>query len=101
MLELRPTCEQCNKALPAASTEAMICSYECTYCRDCVALLHDVCPNCGGGFTPRPIRPAHAWRPGVSLENQPATTVITHKPVDLAAHAVFAATLKDRPPAQR
>jgi uncharacterized protein len=31
MLELRPTCEQCNKALPPASLEARICSYECTF----------------------------------------------------------------------
>jgi hypothetical protein len=58
MLELRPTCEHCNTPLPPDSTEAMICSYECTFCRDCVALLQDVCPNCGGGFQPRPVRPA-------------------------------------------
>ena len=58
MLELRPTCEHCNRALPPSSTEAMICSYECTFCRDCVAtVLGNVCPNCGGGFAPRPIRP--------------------------------------------
>lgn len=101
MLELRPTCEQCNKALPPASTEAMICSYECTYCRDCVDALHNVCPNCGGGFTARPIRPAHAWRPGVSLSDQPATRTVTHKPVDLADHAIFAAQLEGRAPEQR
>lgn len=101
MLELRPTCEHCNKVLPPASTEAMICSYECTFCRDCVTLLENVCPNCGGGFTPRPIRPAHAWKPGVSLDGHPATGKSTHKPVDLMCHARFVATLDGRPPEQR
>jgi hypothetical protein len=59
MLELRPTCENCNKALPADSIEARICSYECTFCATCVdSILENVCPNCGGGFVPRPIRPS-------------------------------------------
>jgi hypothetical protein len=63
MLELRPTCEHCNKALPPASVEARICSYECTFCADCVEdVLGNVCPNCGGGFVARPIRPARNWR---------------------------------------
>jgi len=57
MLEMKPACEQCNKPLPFESTEVMICSYECTFCAECVsAILHNVCPNCGGGFQPRPIR---------------------------------------------
>lgn len=101
MLELRPTCEHCNKALPPASTDAFICSFECTFCRDCVALLQNVCPNCGGGFTPRPIRPAHAWRPGTSLDHHPAAQQVTYKPVDLASHALFVATLDGRPPERR
>jgi hypothetical protein len=59
MLALRPNCECCDKDLPPASTEAMICTFECTFCRTCVDdVLHGVCPNCGGGFVPRPIRPA-------------------------------------------
>lgn len=59
MLEMRPNCECCDKDLPPDSTEAMICTFECTFCRDCVEYrLHDVCPNCGGGFVPRPTRPA-------------------------------------------
>jgi hypothetical protein len=63
MLELRPTCENCNRALPPASLEARICTYECTFCADCVdGLLCNVCPNCGGGFMPRPIRPATNWK---------------------------------------
>ncbi|HEY9132140.1 MAG TPA: DUF1272 domain-containing protein [Dyella sp.] len=100
MLELRPTCEHCNRALPPASTEAMICSFECTFCRDCVELLHNVCPNCGGGFVLRPIRPAHDWH-GPFLGKYPATTKVTHQPVDLAAHAQLAATVEDVPPERR
>jgi uncharacterized protein len=59
MLELRPGCECCDKDLPPAATGAMICSFECTFCRDCVETRPGgVCPNCGGHFSPRPIRPA-------------------------------------------
>lgn len=59
MLELRPNCECCNRDLPPESSEAFICSFECTFCRACVTdVLKGVCPNCGGNFAPRPIRPA-------------------------------------------
>jgi hypothetical protein len=59
MLRLRPNCEHCDKDLPPDSAEAMICTFECTYCGDCVReKLGGVCPNCGGNFEPRPIRPA-------------------------------------------
>lgn len=59
MLELRPNCECCGKDLPPAAPDAMICTFECTFCRDCVGTrLQGVCPNCGGNFAPRPIRPA-------------------------------------------
>ena len=76
MLELRPTCENCNKALPPSSEEAMICTFECTFCQDCVEnILGKVCPNCGGNFQPRPIRPAHL------LEKYPASTKVIYKPV--------------------
>jgi hypothetical protein len=101
MLELRPTCEHCNKALPPSSTQAMICSFECTYCRDCVALLQDVCPNCGGGFAPRPVRPAQDWKNGNSLSLYPAATKVTHQPVDLASHAELVAKVALRAPAER
>jgi hypothetical protein len=101
MLELRPTCEQCNKALPPDSTEAMICSFECTFCGDCVAALQNVCPNCGGGFAPRPIRPLRDWKNGNSLLRHPATTHVTYKPVDLASHAAFAAAPGALPPDRR
>jgi hypothetical protein len=69
MLELRPGCECCDKDLPPSATDAMICTFECTFCRDCVeSKLKGVCPNCGGNFSPRPVRPA------ASLTNNPAST---------------------------
>lgn len=57
MLELRTECEHCHKPLKEDSTEAMICSYECTFCIDCVEnKLDNTCPNCGGNFEKRPTR---------------------------------------------
>ena len=74
MLEIRPNCEFCNRRLPASSALARICSYECTFCVDCVeGLLKNVCPNCGGGFVERPIRPSIEHRKGHSLGHQPAS----------------------------
>jgi hypothetical protein len=94
MLELRPTCEHCNKALPPASLDARICSFECTFCATCVdSVLGNVCPNCGGGFAPRPIRPARDWRGGNFLGNHPASAQVRHRPVDGPAHAAFAMTV--------
>lgn len=102
MLELRPTCEHCNQALPPASTEARICSYECTFCADCVeSVLGNVCPNCGGGFAPRPVRPARNWKGDNYLGKDPASTQVKHRPVDPRAHARFAASLKAMAPEQR
>ena len=77
MLELRPNCENCNKALPADSEETMICTYECTFCSTCVDdILKGVCPNCGGDFCKRPIRPKE------KLAKHPASTKVIYKPVD-------------------
>lgn len=60
MLELRPNCECCDKDLPPSAEDAMICTFECTFCRSCVdTVLKGVCPNCGGNFAARPIRPAN------------------------------------------
>lgn len=102
MLELRPTCENCNKALPPDSTEARICSYECTFCATRVdTLLENVCPNCGGGFVPRPIRPSKNWKGDNFLGNDAASSTVKHRPVDAAAHALFAAGIKDIPPEKR
>jgi uncharacterized protein len=75
MLALRPNCELCDADLPPDCVQARICSYECTFCADCAEnVLHNVCPNCGGGLVPRPIRPRHAWRPGTGLEHDPPDT---------------------------
>lgn len=69
MLSLRPNCECCNKDLPPDSKEALICSFECTFCQTCAAnLLDNICPNCGGNFIERPIRPV------ALLKNNPAST---------------------------
>lgn len=75
MLEMRPGCECCGTALPPEAANALICSFECTFCADCVATrLHGVCPNCGGGFAQRPARAAHL------LAKFPAGTVWKVKP---------------------
>ena len=98
MLELRPTCENCNKPLPPASLEARICSYECTFCATCVEdVLENVCPNCGGGFVARPVRPLNNWKGNNFLGADPASTTIRHRPVDTAAHAKFAERLRTIP----
>ena len=70
MLELRPDCERCGCDLPPDSAEAQICSFECTFCAACVdGSLSGICPNCGGNFERRPIRPPD------KLERFPASTV--------------------------
>lgn len=80
MMELRPGCECCDRDLPPESDQAMICTYECTFCRDCVETkLGGKCPNCGGNFSPRPIRPAHM------LAKHPASTKRIHNPKGCAA----------------
>ena len=102
MLELRPNCEYCDKDLAPDATDARICTYECTFCAACVDThLLNVCPNCGGGFVPRPIRPRTARRPGVSLAGDPAGTARRHLRYDAGDIARFAASVKDIPPAQR
>jgi hypothetical protein len=102
MLELRPTCEHCNKDLPPSSLEARICSYECTFCATCVEqVIENVCPNCGGGFTPRPVRPASNWRGDNYLGKDPAGARVRHRPVDVEAHARFAAAIRHIAPELR
>lgn len=69
MLKLKPNCECCDGDLPPESCEAMICSFECTFCTACATtVLGGVCPNCGGNLVPRPIRPA------TMLQKYPAST---------------------------
>lgn len=80
MLELKPNCECCNKDLSVDSTEAMICTFECTFCLDCVEKKLDfVCPNCGGGFVLRPVRPKN------HLAKYPPSTKRIYKPEGCAA----------------
>ena len=102
MLELRPTCEHCNKALSPASTEARICTYECTFCATCVdTILKNICPNCGGGFVPRPIRPSKNWKGDNFLGAHPASTKVKHRPVNLEEHAKLLAAQGGLPPEKR
>lgn len=101
-LQLRPNCESCDKDLAPDAVDARICSYECTFCASCVeTVLHNVCPNCGGGFVPRPIRPRTERRPGVSLARHPASTQRVHLKWDRAELPAFVAAMRDIPPDQR
>ena len=69
MLELRPNCECCDRDLPPEAKNAVICTFECTFCSDCAeGVLSGSCPNCGGNFSDRPIRPA------AMLAKYPAST---------------------------
>src|SRR5262245_42096219 len=101
MLELRPSCEHCARALPPDTTDAVICSFECTFCRACSELLQGVCPNCGGGFVPRPTRPRENWNGDNFLGKYPASTKVRVKPADLQAHAELVARVRDIPPHAR
>jgi hypothetical protein len=75
MLQLRPNCECCDRDLPYDSPEAMICSFECTFCRDCAEdRFKGTCPNCGGELVRRPMRPAG------KIANNPPSTERMRKP---------------------
>lgn len=101
-LQLRPNCECCDRDLPPHSTLARICSYECTFCAACVeTVLFNVCPNCGGGFVPRPIRPATEWRPGLSVAKRPPSDTrvsLSYSREDIAAHS---GRIRNIPPEDR
>ncbi len=101
-LELRPNCECCDCDLPPASTDARICSFECTFCAGCVDnILFNVCPNCGGGFAPRPVRPATEWRPGLSVAMRPPSDKrrsMSFSREEIAAHS---ARIQKIPPEKR
>jgi uncharacterized protein len=101
-LELRPNCECCDRDLPPSSQEARICSYECTFCAECVAgVLFNVCPNCGGGFVARPIRPTTEWRPDLSLAKRPAST--TRRYLTYTEHEIseLSSRVREIPPHER
>jgi uncharacterized protein len=96
MLEIRPSCENCGKSLPNTSDEAMICTFECTFCIDCVTtILHNVCPNCGGGFEKRPVRPA------VLLEKYPVSKQTIFKPLDKEKFQATLDKYRDIKPSER
>jgi hypothetical protein len=102
MLELRPNCEYCDKDLPPHAADARICSFECTFCAECVdKALFNVCPNCGGGFAPRPIRPVSERRSEVCLAKRPASTTRVHLKRSPEEVAAFARQLRDIPPENR
>ena len=82
MLQLRPNCECCDRDLPPESGDARICSFECTFCVDCVTTkLRGICPNCGGELVARPRRPA------AKLAKNPASTQRVYKPEGCTAVA--------------
>ncbi|MBK7869871.1 MAG: DUF1272 domain-containing protein [Saprospiraceae bacterium] len=96
MLEIRPNCENCGKPLAYNVEDAMICSFECTFCKDCVEnILHNVCPNCGGGFAQRPVRPK------VYLEKYPPAQEQIYKPIDLEAFQILLERFRFRKPEER
>lgn len=79
MLALRPNCECCNRDLPPDDVDARICSFECTFCRDCAERL-GACPNCGGELLRRPRRPA------AKLAANPPSSERIFKPQGCAQH---------------
>lgn len=80
MLQMRPGCECCNRDLPPDSTDARICSFECTFCIECAEQrLAGTCPNCGGDLVRRPKRAA------AKLVNSPASTERVFKPAGCTA----------------
>lgn len=96
MLELRSSCERCGKHLPPDAPDAMICTYECTFCEVCaLGALSNVCPNCGGNFQHRPIRPR------AMLAKHPASTEARAPHVDEAKHAAFLERYRLTPPGER
>jgi len=102
MLELRPNCEYCDKDLPPDSVEACICTYECTFCISCVEnVLNNVCPNCGGGFSMRPIRPKTERRSGVSLSHHPSSNVRVNTKYSKAEIEDFVNSVKEVKPENR
>ena len=96
MIEYRPGCENCDKDLPVASTDAMICAFECTFCRDCVTdVLHNVCPNCTGGFQQRPVLVKKY------ISRYPPAAARLYKPVDLEEFNKKLKQYKNIPPQDR
>jgi hypothetical protein len=63
MLQLRPNCECCDRDLPPDSIDARICTFECTFGRDCAdtvfhAAVRTAAANWSGARCDRPS----TWR---------------------------------------
>jgi len=102
MLEIRPNCENCDIDLAVDSKDACICSYECTFCKSCVDhILSNVCPNCGGGFVSRPVRPRTAYRNKTSREFQKVSTTRVHSSYDQQQLTEFSRLIKSIKPRDR
>ena len=96
MLEIRPNCEHCNKDLPNTSIDALICSFECTYCKECaLGIFENVCPSCSGNFVERPIRPQK------EVEKYPGSSKQIFKPKDLGKAKRNSEAFKTIPPEKR
>jgi hypothetical protein len=96
MLELRPVCENCGIDLPNETIDAYICSFECTFCIQCVNnILHNVCPNCGGGFEKRPIRPKE------KLRNNPQKKEKYFNPINPQAFEILISKFRNLKPEER
>lgn len=52
---MKDSCQQCGTTL-GWQDEALICSYECTWCPDCATANDSLCRNCGGDLQMRPRR---------------------------------------------
>ncbi len=96
MIAIRPNCEHCNKELPNTSTEAMICSFECTYCKDCaITIFENVCPSCSGNFVERPIRSSKM------IEKYPASTKKVFAPKNIEEAKINSLKYKHISPEKR
>lgn len=95
MLRLPPNCVWRDNAVPPNAADARIRTYGCTFCADCVeTVLHNVWPNCGGGFTPRPSRPVTERRPCACLAKRPASTQRVHMKYTRAEQGAFSAGVR-------
>jgi uncharacterized protein len=98
-LELPPIANTAMWTCHQASKRASICSYECTFCADCIAHeVHNVCPNCGESFVPRPIRPAREWRPWLSIAMRPPSSKGVRLSFDVAEIAKSSERIKEHSP---
>lgn len=96
MLDIRPNCEHCNKDLPNTSRDAMICSFECTYCKECaLELFENVCPSCTGNFVERPIRSSKM------IKKHPASTKRIFLPKDAEKAKIYSEEFKNTLPEER